>query len=273
MKLTPLLTLIALLKISTVFGQCTNQVTHTSGSATINGVQVTVTSHGNVDVNTTYCVNTVPYIIGYNSALGSGNGAYHFSFSPAVDSITMNFSGVSYSGVNQEIVELTVNGQHYAIPSVGTPNGCDPLAELTASGDITGCANCGVSGWSGTVIAGPISTLTVLDSAISGFGNGAIFSLFLCGSEITHLEQNERQDISSFFPNPMVDEATLFFEGHLQNASLIVCNSLGQEVKRISHISGQTLRLQRDHLPGGLYFYQITEENRVIGKGKLVMSE
>jgi hypothetical protein len=273
MKLTLFLTFFTLLNLATAFGQCTDQVLHSSGSATINGILVTVTSSGSVDTNSAYCVNTFPYMVGYNAFSGSLDGAYHFTFTPAVDSITMNFSGLSNVPPNQEIIVLTVNGQHYSIPAVGNVNVCDPFAELTASGDITGCLGCSVSGWNGTTITGPISSLSVLDSAISGFGNGALFSLFLCSGKITNLEQNEMPTSSQFFPNPVINETTLISNRTLNNATLKVCNAIGQEVKQLTNLWGQKVTLQRDQLPGGLYFFQLTEDSEVISNGKLVLSE
>ena len=161
MKKIIILTIIVCLKISTSFGQCTEQVLHLHGSMTINGVLVTVSSSGSVDSNSVYCTNTFPYFVGYNYISGSGNGIYNFTFSPAVNSITLNFSGISNTSGGHEVVVLTINGLHYSIPSAGSSNSCDPLAVLTSSGDIDGCINCGVSGWNGTTISGTISSLSV----------------------------------------------------------------------------------------------------------------
>ncbi len=169
----------------TLSAQCTYQVTHTSGTQTINCINTTVTSSGTMDVNSVYCVATQPYFIGYSYGSGtSGNGSYTFTFSPAVSALTLNFSGTSNTAPHEEEIKLYVNGIHYQIPSVGTPNGCDPMALLTPGGNLGGCVGCGVSGWNGTTIVGPITSLTVLDTVISGVPNGSIFSLFICGGGI-----------------------------------------------------------------------------------------
>lgn len=52
---------------------------------------------------------------------------------------------------------------------------------LTPAGNVGGCLGCTVSGWNGTTINGPISSLTVLDTLLSGSPNGSLFSLFICG--------------------------------------------------------------------------------------------
>lgn len=241
MKKIIALALLICLKISTLSAQCTEQVLHTNGSATVNGVLVTVSSSGVVDSNSVYCTNTYPYFVGYNYGTGSGNGVYNFTFSPAASSVTLNFSGFSNQGVNSEVVFLTVNGQHYPIPAAGVSNGCDPLAVLNSSGDIEGCVGCGVSGWNGTTITDTITSLSILDSAISGFGNGALFSLFICKGIVTNII--EPQEISNYelYPNPFSFETTLKTNVILENATLTVYNSLGQQVKQIQNISGQTI--------------------------------
>jgi hypothetical protein len=162
--------------------QCTDQLTHTTGSAVVAGVNVTVTSTGNTCAWNTYCPSvTSPYFIGYNPGLGSGSGSFTFTFSPAINGIRLNFSGASCDPSNCEEVRLHINGSHYAMASVGTNNACDPMAVLTGAGDLQGCSGCGVSGWSGTSISGfPISTLTVEDYVLRGTPNGALFSLWIC---------------------------------------------------------------------------------------------
>lgn len=153
-----------------------------SGSVVINGINVTVTSSGNVMSLSTYCPATIPYLPGYTPGPGSGTGSFTFNFVPAVDSVRLNFSGLSNSGGSVERVVLKKNGVHYAIPLPGVPNGCDPMAVLTGGGDIEGCVGCGVSGWSGTRIGGPISQIVVLDTVISGTPNGSVFSLFFANN-------------------------------------------------------------------------------------------
>jgi len=182
-KTITLLVLITCISNSS-YAQCTtsNQVTHLSGTVVINAIAVTVSSSGNVTNNSSYCAATVPYFIGYAPGPGSGTGRYTFDFSPAVDSVRLNFSGLSNSGSNVERIVLRRNGVHYVIPQPGVSNGCDALAVLTAAGDVEGCANCGVSGWKGTRMGGPISQLVVVDTLISGAPNGAIFSIFFANN-------------------------------------------------------------------------------------------
>lgn len=168
--------------VTSLPAQCTDQVMHTSGSAIVAGVNVTVTTTGNTCPWTTYCPGvTQPYFIGYNPGLGSGPGSFTFTFSPAISAARLNFSGASNTAPSIEEIRLHVNGSHYAMSAPGSVNGCDPMAILTVAGDLRGCVGCGVSGWSGTTVSGsPISTLTVEDFVVGGSPNGSLFSLWIC---------------------------------------------------------------------------------------------
>jgi gliding motility-associated-like protein len=168
--------------LNSLHAQCTNQVTHTSGTQVINCVNITATPFGGADVLPSYCPGvTTPYLIGYSFANGNQSGGYTFNFSPPVSAVTLNFSGLSNTPPSSEEIMLFVNGVHYSIPAAGTTNLCDGMAVLTPGGNIGGCVGCSVSGWSGTNITGPISTLTVYDT-ISGVPNGALFSLYFCNA-------------------------------------------------------------------------------------------
>lgn len=171
------------------FSQCQARVTHTSGDSLVECIDVHVSSQGVVDVNPNGCPETGPYNVGYNfTSKQSANGSYTFTFTPAIHSLALNFTGVSYlSYVGRELIRLYVNGQHYKLSGASAPSVCNPfspLAVLTEDGDITGCDECGAADWKGTVITGDISTLTVLDSCTFGYGNGTKFSLDICGNPI-----------------------------------------------------------------------------------------
>jgi hypothetical protein len=72
-------------------------------------------------------------------------------------------------------------------------------------------------------------------------------------------------------PNPFSNQAVLQLDGRLENATLTIENYAGQTVKQIKNLSGQTVTISRDHLPAGLYFFHLTEGNKIF-TGKLVIS-
>lgn len=77
----------------------------------------------------------------------------------------------------------------------------------------------------------------------------------------------------SLFPNPFSTQTVLQSDNLLLNASLTVDNCLGQTVKQIKNISGQTVVLHRDNLPSGLYFVRLTQDNQVIATKKLIITD
>lgn len=74
-----------------------------------------------------------------------------------------------------------------------------------------------------------------------------------------------------FSPNPFSIQATLQTDNLLTNAILTVYNYLGQPVKEIKNISGQTVVLDRGNLSSGLYFIKLTQDNETLSKDKLLI--
>jgi Neuraminidase (sialidase) len=76
----------------------------------------------------------------------------------------------------------------------------------------------------------------------------------------------------SIFPNPFISSTTIQTNYNLNNATLTIYNSYGQALNQIKNISGQTISLSRNNLPRGAYFLRLTEENKIIGVKKLIIS-
>jgi hypothetical protein len=68
-------------------------------------------------------------------------------------------------------------------------------------------------------------------------------------------------------------QTTLQTNVFLKNATLTLYNSLGQRVERIDNITGQTVTLQRSNLLSGLYYIRLSQDNKTIATGKLVVSD
>ncbi len=71
------------------------------------------------------------------------------------------------------------------------------------------------------------------------------------------------------YPNPFSSNATLLTDKAFKDATLSIFNSAGQHVKQINNINGQTITLNRDNLPNGLYFIQLTQNNKIFTTVKL----
>jgi hypothetical protein len=248
--------------------QCINQVTHLTGTASIQGVNVSVTSFGVVDTFYSYCPNTFPYFIGYHQPSTGGTGSYSFTFSPPIDSLTLNFSGITNISGHQEIVKLYINGNHYSIPAVGTANGCDTMSMLLPSGDITGCNSCNVSGWNGTTIIGSISSLTVLDTLNIGLNSGgSLFSLFISKSGFSGLSSPESVPKIYFYPNPFSNQLTFEYLNNKQ-AIISLYDFLGRQI--FQQAFNNSITINTEQFPGGIYFYKLTNSGEQISCGKLI---
>ncbi|MCB0380592.1 MAG: T9SS type A sorting domain-containing protein [Flavobacteriales bacterium] len=90
-------------------------------------------------------------------------------------------------------------------------------------------------------------------------------------SSINEINQNKSDFI--VFPNPLSIQTTLRSDNSLHNATLTVYNLSGQQIKQIKNINGQTISLQRDNLPSGLYFIRLTEDSKVIATEKLIIMD
>jgi hypothetical protein len=73
------------------------------------------------------------------------------------------------------------------------------------------------------------------------------------------------------YPNPFNSFTTIEFNIAVNNGELSFYNILGEKVKTISNISGQTITLNKDGLNNGLYFLKLIEETKVIAKSKIMI--
>ena len=60
-------------------------------------------------------------------------------------------------------------------------------------------------------------------------------------------------------------------EYSLKDATLTIYNSIGQTMKEIKNISGHTFTFFRGTLPLGIYFYLLTENDKIITMEKIVI--
>lgn len=102
--------------------------------------------------------------------------------------------------------------------------------------------------------------------------NNVFCNYCFCGLSVD-VDNVEAQKKTQIFPNPFSVETNLSIKENLKNATLIVYNALGQKMKQINNISGETIILHRDNLPSGLYFLSLTQDNKVIITDKFVITD
>ena len=94
---------------------------------------------------------------------------------------------------------------------------------------------------------------------------------YICST--TGIDENNTEKDVFIFPNPFSSTTTVQTDNVFKDATLIVYNLHGQQVKQIKNISGQTVTLHRDNLPMGLYFIHLTQDNKTITTDKLIITD
>jgi hypothetical protein len=122
-------------------------------------------------------------------------------------------------------------------------------------------------GWARLDVLSTSTSFTIKDYAYESSPDACIET----GQIPLDIDGTTTRSFFSVFPNPIISSTTLKTTNNLKNANLEICNSYGQIVKRVSDISGQSVFLSRDHLPGGLYFIRLKEENRNIAVEKVLI--
>lgn len=95
---------------------------------------------------------------------------------------------------------------------------------------------------------------------------------YACNLIPTNVNSYPNKNLISIFPNPFFTHTLLQSDKVLKDAKLTVYNSIGQQVKQIDNITGQSVTLYRDNLPGGMYFIHLTENDKTIATGKIVIT-
>jgi Right handed beta helix region/Secretion system C-terminal sorting domain len=72
-------------------------------------------------------------------------------------------------------------------------------------------------------------------------------------------------------PNPFSNSTIIRFSTAITDGRLKISDATGQTIKIISDISGDQIKIERDGLPSGIYFYELLSENTRIASGKLVV--
>ena len=77
----------------------------------------------------------------------------------------------------------------------------------------------------------------------------------------------------SIYPNPFSNTTTLKTDNLFENATFIVYNTLGEQVRKIDNITGQTFTFYRENLDEGIYFYHLKENNKMLSVDKLIICD
>lgn len=99
--------------------------------------------------------------------------------------------------------------------------------------------------------------------------------VYMCdvSSLITSIENfnAKNQNSTSAFPNPFHTITTLATNTDLKNAHLNIYDASGRKVKTIENIIGRQINVNGDNLSKGIYFYKISQNDKLISSGKLII--
>jgi hypothetical protein len=76
--------------------------------------------------------------------------------------------------------------------------------------------------------------------------------------------------VATLSPNPFNSTATFTVNIHLGNTELKIYNALGKQVRQ-QRINSLSTTIHRDRLSNGIYFYQVTSDNKQVVSGKFAI--
>lgn len=75
---------------------------------------------------------------------------------------------------------------------------------------------------------------------------------------------------STFYPNPFNKTANLTFNKYIDNGTFLIFDTFGKLIKK-QNCQGNTILIDRQGMPKGIYFYQLFENNKTIKQGSFVV--
>lgn len=228
----------------------------------------------------------------------AGNGLVTISyFFTSTTSTTTDISCDSYDWNGNT---FTATGTY--IDTIPNAAGCDsimtlnltintsPTANLTLGMDSVCISMTAFALTAGTPSGGTFSGTGVsggnFDPSVAGVGTHEIIYSFTdvnsCSDADTAsivvlpclgFDDESLSGLMTSYPNPFSVQTIINTTEILNNATLSVSNCFGQLVKQLNNLSGQTIILNRDNLPNGVYFLQLHQNNKLVQSGKIIIAD
>ena len=118
--------------------------------------------------------------------------------------------------------------------------------------------------------------IVVAGRSIDGSGDvfQSVFTIVRYNNNLTgDISESNTSSQISIYPNPFSKATTLKTNNIFENATFIVFNTLGEQVRKIDNITGQTFTFYRENLDQGIYFYHLKENNKMLSVDKLIICD
>jgi photosystem II stability/assembly factor-like uncharacterized protein len=87
------------------------------------------------------------------------------------------------------------------------------------------------------------------------------------------IDEYPSHSFAELHPNPFSSNATLFFDRTLNNASIRIYNTVGQQVKEIKNVSGSQVKILRGQLKAGMFFLIVDIDGSVIATTRFIIAD
>jgi hypothetical protein len=74
-------------------------------------------------------------------------------------------------------------------------------------------------------------------------------------------------------PNPFNQFTTIHSNTILNNAQVVLYNSIGQKIRSISNVNGNDFEIQKAELTDGIYFIELVQDGNLLARKKLVIAQ
>ena len=115
---------------------------------------------------------------------------------------------------------------------------------------------------------------TIVVDTTTGDGQGMPF--LLIGSSLSSVNDIYMNKLVSVYPNPMTTEAVLTIDNSIiasnSDLKIVIIDALGKKVREISNVKTNSVKIMRDGIEDGVYFYELRNGNKQIALGKLVVN-
>ena len=101
--------------------------------------------------------------------------------------------------------------------------------------------------------------------------NDSIYALHWGDLNPTYIPETKEAISISFYPNPFASETVLSSDKMMKNATLDIRNCIGQTVRCVDHVFGQSVQIERGNLSAGCYFVSVIENGQKIARKKMIV--